>query len=51
MFEHWSYQNLRKWFITSYEALKSVISVTFAYLAPGSFDFQRCETRMTANCL
>ena len=50
MFEHWNYQNLCKWFISSYEALKSVmgISVIFAYVAPGSFDLQRCEARTTA---
>ena len=51
MFQHWNYQNLCKLFISSLEALKSVISVIFAYLAPGSFDLQRCEARMTAICL
>ena len=52
MFEYWNYQNLCKWFILSYEALKSLISVIFAHMAPDrSFDLQGCETRMTAICL
>ena len=51
MFEHWNYQNLSNGFISSYEALKSMISFIFAYVAHGSFDLQRCETRTTAICL
>ena len=52
MSEHWNYQNLCKWFISSYEALKSVISVIFAHVLPDrSFDLQGCETRTTAICL
>ena len=39
-------------FISSYEALKNLISVTFAHVAPDrSFDLQGCETRTTAICL
>ena len=34
------------------EALKSIISVIFAHVAPDRcFDLQGCETRMTAICL
>ena len=37
-------------FTSSYEALKSVISIIFDYVASGSFDLQRCETRTTTIC-
>ena len=39
-------------FTSSYEALKSLLSITFAHVAPDrSFDLQGCETRTTAICL